>query len=38
MSSMSGWQDPICYQFSFYAITDERECEDMLNAFIEHSL
>ena len=35
MSSISGWQDPICYQFSFYAITDERECEDMLDVYHE---
>ena len=35
MSSISGWQDPICYQFSFFAITDERECEDMLDVYRE---
>lgn len=35
MSSVSGWQDPICYQFSFYAITRESACDALMNAYCE---
>lgn len=35
MGSVSGWQDPICYQFSFYAIMSEQSCADLLDIYRE---
>lgn len=33
MSSISGWQDSICYQLSFYAITEQRSCAFLLEEY-----